>query len=163
MFRPMRRTRQELPKDEWEDILRNGTSGVLAVLDREGYPYAVPLSYLYVDGKLIFHGATTGHKLDAIRHHDKASFCVIAQDEVIPLEYTTNYRSVIAFGTIHIIDDADEKRRTVERLMKKYAPHDTEEHRNTEIANAWNAFCMMELDITHVTGKESRLLAAKRR
>lgn len=162
MFRPMRRTRQELPKDEWEAILRNGTSGVLAVLDRDGYPYAVPLSYFYADGKLIFHGATTGHKIDAIRHHDKASFCVIAQDDVVPLAYTTNYRSVIAFGTIHIIDDEDEKRRTVELLMKKYAPHDTADHRNAEIASAWKALCMMELDITHVTGKESRLLAAKR-
>ena len=162
MFGPMRRTRQELSKEEWEDLLRHGTSGVLAVLDTDGYPYAVPLSYWYHDGTLIFHGATTGRKLEAIKNYAKASFCVIAQDDVVPLEYTTNYRSVIAFGTIYIITDEVEKRQTVEALMKKYAPHDTDAHRDAEIAHAWNALCMMKLDITHVTGKESRLLAQKR-
>lgn len=162
MFSPMRRTRQELPTAEWQDILQKGTSGVLAVLDPDGYPYAVPLSYIYLDGKLIFHGAVTGHKIEAIRHHAQASFCVIAQDDVVPLEYTTNYRSVIAFGTIRILDDAAEKRRTVELLMKKYAPQDTVEHRNAEIESAWNRFHIFELTIDHVTGKESRLLAAQR-
>lgn len=162
MFSPMRRTRQELPEEEWQDILRKGTSGVLAVLDTDGYPYAVPLSYLYAEGKLIFHGAVTGHKLEAIRHHDKASFCVIAQDDVVPLEYTTNYRSVIAFGTMRIIEDEAEKRRTIELLMKKYAPYDTVDHRNAEIESAWKRFHIFELLIDHVTGKESRLLAAAR-
>ncbi len=82
MFRPMRRVAQQLPEGEALEILKNGSSGVLAVAGDEGYPYAVPLSYAYSEGKLFFHVARSGHKLDAIARNDKVSFCVVAQDEV---------------------------------------------------------------------------------
>lgn len=79
MFRQMRRKRQELPREECLEILREGTSGVLALLGDGGYPYAVPLSYVYDGGKIYFHSARAGHKLDALRGCDRASFCVIGQ------------------------------------------------------------------------------------
>ena len=84
MFRAMRRKRQQLSREEAEAILERGTSGVLAVAGDNGYPYAVPLSYVYQDGKLWFHCAKSGHKLDAVRREEKASFCVIDQDLVVP-------------------------------------------------------------------------------
>ena len=65
-FRPMRRKRQELPKEECKKILNNATAGVLSVLGDGGYPYGVPISYVYAEGKLYFHSAVEGHKLDAI-------------------------------------------------------------------------------------------------
>ena len=77
MFRQMRRNRQQLSRERCEEILSRATSGVLAVLGDEGYPYAVPLSYVYSEGKFYFHCARQGHKLDAIRREPKASFCVI--------------------------------------------------------------------------------------
>jgi len=52
-----------------------------------------------------------GHKVDAIRNCDKASFCVIDKDDVQPEKYTTFFRSVIAFGRIHIIEDEQENRK----------------------------------------------------
>ena len=100
MLPEMRRKTQQLPRDEAEEILRAGSSGVLALAGNEGYPYALPISYVYHEGRLYFHCAPTGHKLDAVARCPKASFCVIAQDEVVPELYTTRYRSVIAFGTI---------------------------------------------------------------
>ncbi len=57
-----------------EEILRRATAGVLAVAGDDGYPYAVPLSFAYEDGRILFHGALTGHKLDAIAREDKVSF-----------------------------------------------------------------------------------------
>ena len=80
MFRDMRRKNQLLPPEEAESILRQGTSGVLSLLGDGGYPYGVPLSYVYHNGRLYFHCAKAGHKLDAIRREGKCSFCVIAQD-----------------------------------------------------------------------------------
>ena len=77
----------------------------LALLGDNDYPYAVPISYVYHDGKLYFHSALAGHKVDAILKCDKASFCVIEKDDVQPEKYTTFFRSVIAFGRIHIIED----------------------------------------------------------
>ena len=98
MFREMRRKKQVLSKEECELVLERGTSGVLAVLGEGGYPYAVPLSYVYADGKIVFHCAKQGHKLDAIAKNDKVSFCVVDLDDIQPERYTTYFRSVIAFG-----------------------------------------------------------------
>ena len=104
-FREMRRKRQQLAEEESIAILEKATAGTLALLGDNDYPYAVPISYVYHDGKLYFHSALAGHKVDAIRKCDKASFCVIEQDDVQPEKYTTFFRSVIAFGRIHIIED----------------------------------------------------------
>ena len=79
-FRKMRRSRQELPAAQTEKILRDGSTGVLSVLGENGYPYALPLNYVYLDGKIYFHCARTGHKLDAIRQCEKVSFCVVERD-----------------------------------------------------------------------------------
>ena len=88
MFREMRRKKQELSRMESVALLERATSGVLAVLGDGDYPYAVPLSFVYYDEKLYFHCAVTGHKLDAVKRHPKASFCVIGQDHVLPEKYT---------------------------------------------------------------------------
>lgn len=84
MFREMRRSRQQLTREEAEAVLSRGTSGVLSVLGDEGYPYGVPLSYVYHDGKLYFHWARSGHKLDAVRACHKASFCVVDRTRWFP-------------------------------------------------------------------------------
>ena len=110
MFRKMRRKRQELPEAETIALLESCTSGVLAVQGDDDYPYAVPLSFAYEDGKLFFHSATAGHKLDAIERNEKASFCVIAADDIVPSKFTTHFRSAIAFGKARVVTDDDEKR-----------------------------------------------------
>lgn len=155
MFREMRRNRQSLDIGEIEKILENGTSGVLALIGDDDYPYAVPLSYLYADSKIYFHCAKEGHKIDAIKKCKKASFCVIGQDVVVPEKYSTNFRSVIAFGKIRILEEKDEILRTINALAIKYAPNDSEEGREKEIDRCFDRLCMLELDIEHMTGKES--------
>ncbi len=84
------------------------------------------LEYSYADGKRYFHSALEGHKVDAIKSCDKASFCVIAQDDIRPKKYTTCYRSVIAFDRIHIIEDENEKQETARLLGNRYNPNDEE-------------------------------------
>ena len=158
MFREMRRKRQKLSKEECEEILSRGTSGVLAVSGDDGYPYAVPLSYLYENGKIFFHCAKTGHKLDSIHRNEKASFCVIDQDRVVPEKYTSYYRSVIAFGTMRVLTGEAEMRAAIEKLAIKYAPEDTPEHRDLEIDREWSALCMLEMSIDHLSGKEAKEL-----
>ena len=155
MFRDMRRKRQALPPEQCAAILRRGTSGVLALAGDAGYPYAVPLSYVYTDGKLYFHCAKAGHKLDAIQREPRASFCVIDQDEIVPEEYTTYFRSVIAFGRIRVIGDDGERRAAVERLALKYHPGDTPEHRNRYIDSEWAPLCMLEMTVEHLSGKQA--------
>lgn len=154
MFRDMRRIKQLLSQEETMEILQRGTSGVLALLGDEDYPYAVPLSYVYCDSKIYFHSAKTGHKIDAIANHEKASFCIISEDNIVPEKYTTYFRSVIAFGKIRIVEDEAEKREAIEKLALKYSPED-EAGRDKEIEGSYKALCMLALDIDHVTGKEA--------
>lgn len=162
MFRTLRRKRQELSPEESIDILRRGTSGVLALLGDNDYPYAVPISYVYEDSKLYFHGAKSGHKIDAVRNCDKASFCVIDQDKIVPEEYTTYFRSVIVFGRIRIMDDEAEIRKAIQALAVKYYPDDSEVERQKAIDREWAPLCMIELSIEHISGKEAiELVKAK--
>ena len=160
MFREMRRKRQQLPNEECIEILENSTSGTLAVSGDDGYPYAVPLSYVYHNGKIYFHCAKTGHKLDAIQRNPKASFCVIAADEVIPERFTTHFKSVIAFGTARIME-TNEMRPAIELLADKYSPN--VEGRDEEIDGAYSALCMIEFTIEHMTGKEAIELTKMRK
>ena len=151
-FREMRRKRQQLSEEESICILQQATAGTLALLGDNGYPYALPISYVYADGKLYFHSALEGHKVDAIRNCDKASFCVIAQDDIHPKKYTTYYCSVIAFGRIHIIEDEHEKLETARLLGNRYNPND-EESLQKELEHGFARMLMIRFDIEHLTGK----------
>ena len=155
MFREMRRKRQALSAEETASVLYRGMSGVLTLAGDDGYPYAVPVSYVYDGDKICFHCAKSGHKLDAIQRNAKASFCVIDQDQIIPEEYTTYFRSVIVFGQIRVLDDEQAKRIAIKKLAIKYSPEDTAAGRNNAIDREWKTLCMLEMSIDHMTGKEA--------
>ncbi len=158
MFRTMRRDKQLLSQEQTVAILEQGTAGVLALSGDGGYPYAVPISYVYSDNKIFFHSAVDGHKIDAVKRSYKASFCVVYQDCVLPEEYTTYYKSVIAFGRIRILTEDSEKNAAIELLAKKYHPSDTPQGRGAAIAQAWSRMNLLELHIEHITGKAAREL-----
>lgn len=160
MFREMRRTKQALSENECVDILKRGTAGVLALSGDGGYPYAVPLSYSYEDGELLFHGATAGHKIDAMRKDPKASFCVIDKNDVVPEEYTSHFRSVIAFGRISIVEDENEKIAEMSKLAERFRPGFGAET-NAKSEDAVKRFCLFKLKIEHMSGKQSLALANK--
>ena len=159
MFRPMRRSRQALGIDACKEVLSRGTSGVLALLGDGDWPYAVPMSYAFDGEKLYFHCAREGHKLDAIRREARASFCVVDRDEVVPAEYTTYFRSAIAFGRVRVIEDEAQKRAAIELLARRYFPEDSAENRRRAIEREWAGLCMLEMDIEHMSGKEAKELA----
>ncbi len=159
-FREMRRKRQQLAEAESIAILESATSGTLALLGDGGYPYAVPISFVYHDGKLYFHSAVAGHKVDAIRNSDKASFCVIDQDDVHGERYTTFFRSVIAFGRIRIIEDENERLAAARLLGNRYNPNQ-DEALQKEIDKGLHRMLMICLEIEHLTGKEAIELTKK--
>lgn len=152
-FREMRRKRQMLSAKESEEILRRMTNGTLALHGDGGYPYAVPVSYVYSNGRIYFHTATQGHKVDALMRNDKVSFCVVEQDDVKPAEFTTYFRSVIAFGKARILTDETEKRAALQLLADKYSSDMP--GLEAEIAKGFRHLLMVEIDIEHLTGKES--------
>jgi nitroimidazol reductase NimA-like FMN-containing flavoprotein (pyridoxamine 5'-phosphate oxidase superfamily) len=157
MFREMRRIKQLMPEEEAIRILKSCSTGVLAVSGDDGYPYTVPLNYTYEDGRLLFHCALVGHKIDAIKANDKVTFCVIERDDVVPDTFSTNYRSVVVFGRARILGGDDEKRSALEALIAKYSAG-FEEAGQREIEKDWNNVALVEVKIEHITGKVARAL-----
>lgn len=158
MFRKMRRVNQDLPEELLNKVLTESTSGVLALQGDNDYPYAVPLSHVYHDGKLYFHGAGEGHKIDSIARNPKASYCIVWQDEIHADEYTTYFQSVIVFGKIRMVTDPEEKLQAAMALVEKFSPGRFEARRN-----AVPAMTVFVLEPEHITGKEHKALAAARR
>jgi len=155
MFREMIRKSQELSREDAVRILNAKTSGVLALFGDEGYPYAVPLSFSFESGKIFFHSAKLGHKIDAVQKNEKASFCVIDKDIVVPDKFNTIYASVIAFGKVRIITDENDRKLALRSLIKKYSPEHLAQGEN-EISKYWDKVELIEFEIEHITGKASR-------
>lgn len=161
MFRPMRRIRQALSEAESRAILEHGQTGVLSVAGDNGYPYGVPVNYVMIDGKIVIHGAKTGHKIDAIAWEAKVSFCVIDDDTVVPAAYTTHFRSAIAFGHAAFEEDPDTMTAMLHALGKKYNPGD-DAGRTAEIDRELAVTGLIVVTIDHLSGKEAIELVRER-
>lgn len=150
---PMRRKNQQLPDEMCSSILKKAHTGTLALIDEDNFPYALPINYAFENNTFYFHCALEGHKLQAIRHCNKASFCVIDKDEIVPEKFTTAYISVIVFGEIQIIEEVSTKRKALELLGRKYSPG-LEQSLQEEINRAFDRTCVIELKIEQMTGKQ---------
>ena len=153
MFKEMRRGKQLLAIEDTVAVMGRCTNGVLACLGYEDYPYAVPLSFVYFNGKIYFHSAKAGHKIDAITKNPKVSFTVIDEDTIVSEEYTTYFRSVIAFGKARIVD-GDERLEAFAALVEKYSGDQPEEAKHKEIAGCAQAY-IIAIDVEYITGKEA--------
>lgn len=153
MFREMRRGKQLLCMEDTIAVMDRCTNGILACLGDEEYPYAVPLSYVYLNNKIYFHSAKTGHKIDSITKNPKVSFSVIDEDTIVSEKYTTYFRSVIAFGKARIVE-GDERLEAFKALVEKYSGDQPEEAKRKEITGCTQAY-VIAIDVEHITGKEA--------
>lgn len=151
MFRKMRRFNQQLTEEECAGILKTEPRGVLAVHGEDGYPYAFPMDYIYMNGKIYFHCAKEGHKIDAISADSRVSFCVMDKGFKKDGDWAFNIKSVIIFGKIKTVEDADEVVKIARSLGLKYYP--TAQEVEAEIEKAIDRVRILELSIDHMTGK----------
>lgn len=153
-FRPLRRFKQAATPQECEELLTSAERGILAVHGENGYPYGLPVNYLYLDGKIYFHCAKAGHKLDAVRSNDKVCFTVLSEPVKNPGEWWNCFTSVICFGRISEVSEEQEKDRLLRLIGAKYFPegYDIE---SDMAKNAGNAL-ILEIQIDHLSGKHVR-------
>jgi len=153
MFREMRRFKQLVSEAECIDILKGTKRGVLSVIGDDGYPYGMPINHYYCeeDGKLYFHGAKAGHKIDAIKACDKASYCVYNDGFRKEGDWALNITSVIVFGRIHLVEDDETALKICSELTKKFT--DDQEYLDREIKNSFRNVQCLELVPEHITGK----------
>ncbi len=153
MQRKMRRFKQRLSTEESQEILSSCTNGILSLVDADGAPYGVPISYVY-DGadRLYIHSAVCGHKIDCIEAESRCSFCVVERDDIVPEEFTTYFRSVIVTGKIKIAADPEEIRAGLTMLCDKYCPGLDP---TDEIDKLFRVVKVLRLEIDSISGKES--------
>ena len=152
-FRPMARSRQALSREDCLALLKTQVRGVLSVLGDEGYPYGMPLNHWYCeeDGKLYFHSGATGHKIDAIRAWDKASYCVYDSGYRREGEWALNIRSVIVFGRIEVVEDHERALDICRKLSRKFTAD--ESYIENEVKFAGGRVLVFALAPEHISGK----------
>lgn len=154
MFRPIKKKKNETSEEKAKLLLQSERRGVLAVMGVEGYPYAVPINYLYVEeeGKIYFHGSKTGHKAEAIKALDKVCFTVYGHEEIPEEEAWAPYlESAVVFGRCHCLENEEEKLKALKTFAVKYYP--TLQMIDEEIARSGKAAAMYVIEIDHISGK----------
>lgn len=157
----MRRFKQLLSEQATKEILNNATNGVLSLVDSDGEPYGVPISYAYDGDRCIyFHSAVKGHKIECIEANSRCSFCVVGQDAIMPNEFTTYFRSVIVKGSVHTVTARDEMMKGLLLMCEKYSPG---VNPDAEISKCIGHVAVLRLDIESMSGKEAIELVRKRK
>lgn len=153
MFREVARKKQSLSGERIIEILKTEKRGVLSVMGDEGYPYGVPINYWYDEknGKIYFHSGKTGHKVDAIKSHNKVSFCVYDAGYQNEGEWSLNISSVIVFGKMRIVEDYDKAMEICRSLSLKYTSDLS--YIEDEIKKFGKVTLCYELCPEHITGK----------
>ena len=153
MFRPMRRFKQQVSEEECIRILKEEKRGVLSLHGEDGYPYGIPMDHWYCeeDGKIYFHGAKTGHKIDALAKDYRVSYCVYDAGFRREGEWALNITSVVVFGRISLVTDEAKAARICEQICRKFT--DDEAYIQKELTNAVPRVQCLELAIDHMTGK----------
>ena len=153
MFREVTRVKQKLETAECVEILKTEKRGVLSVLGDDGYPYGMPMNHWYceADGKLYFHSGVKGHRSDAMKACDKASFCVYDEGYRREGEWALNIRSVIVFGCLQVVEDEAAALEFIRRLSDKFT--DDTAYVEREIAQAMDHTLIFSLTPEHITGK----------
>ena len=154
MHRQMRRSDRAITPEEAYEILANGEYGILSLAGDDGQPYGVPLSYAVVDNAIYVHAAKNGQKLDLIAQNSKVAFTVVGKTTVLPGKFSTDYESVMAFGTAIEIS-GNEKEDALYALIKKYSPDFLEEGK-AYINRAGDATTVIKIVMDHYTGKARR-------
>lgn len=154
MFREMRKQSRRMDDNEALEYLQKGEYGVISTIGEDGYPYGVPVNYVYSDGEIYFHCAVSGHKVDNFDFSDKVSFCVVTEASVVPEEFSTRCRSVIIFGRISEVLD-NEKEIALNLLSERFSPEYISESKE-HIIKYLAATKTFKITVEHISGKRAR-------
>ncbi|GAB1476822.1 pyridoxamine 5'-phosphate oxidase family protein [Bacillota bacterium] len=155
MFQEMRRKDREISNDQIEQILLEADYGVLSTIGENGYPYGVAVNYIYYKGRIFIHCAAKGHKLNNIKHNNKVSFLIVTDVDVKPEQVSTNYKSVVAFGSAEEIQ-GDLKDEALKQFIYKYCG-DFIDGGLEYVEKAKGEARVFAINIDHMTGKSRNL------
>jgi nitroimidazol reductase NimA-like FMN-containing flavoprotein (pyridoxamine 5'-phosphate oxidase superfamily) len=141
---------------EMETILHECSVGSLATIGPDGAPYVVTVNHVYHDGKIYFHGALKGTKMDNIAHDSRVCFETHVVDRIFraprAMEFGTRYRSVIVHGRAHQVIEPAAKMEALMALTNKYAGgYPFEPPTEQDVA----ATAVVAIEVDEMTGKKN--------
>ena len=151
MFRESRKPEKTLSESEMKEILTTAEYGVLSTVGEDGYPYGIPVNFVYDGKNLYFHGAKEGHKVDNLRFSNIVAFTVVVDTQVLPKEFNTKFRSVIVFGKAMIATD-EERSKVFELILEKYAQTNIE-NGHKYVAHSGHEADIYKIQIEHASAK----------
>ncbi len=122
MNREMHKKERQVSDERAKEMLLEATEGTLAMHGDDGYPYALPMNYVYLNGAIYIHTADYGYKIDALKANQKVCFSVIVRSKIAPELYTTRYESVVATGDAEFIEDEAERQLVMETIVDRFSP-----------------------------------------
>lgn len=154
MFRAIRKKKNEINIDAIKALLHNSRRGVLAMNGENGYPYAIPINYVYDEEaqKIYFHGARAGYKVDALRACDKICFTVYGNESFKEEPWAPFMQSVVIFGRCRLVEAGERATALLKKFAMKYYPN--EQMVDVEITRGGKAAQIFEIEIEHFSGKE---------
>lgn len=154
MFRTIRKKKNALDITSTKNLLQQNRRGVLSMNGDDGYPYAIPVNYLYDEDnkKIYFHGARAGHKVDALKACDKVCFTVYGNEMIKEETWAPYMQSVVVFGRCHLLETSEKTMTLLKKFAMKYYPN--EQMVDVEILRAGKAAQLFEIEIEYLSGKE---------
>ena len=152
-FRTMRRFKQQLSKEECVEILKSTPRGVIAMNGENGYPYAVTINQYFdeTDGRIYFHGALQGLKVDLLEKDNKVCFTTTDEGHIEEGDWANTFKSVVCLGRVEELNDKEKIYDQLRRLAKGFYP--SPESIEKEIESAGSRVKMYVMSIDHMTGK----------
>ena len=154
----MRKAKYEITgRARIEALLASCPVGRLGTLRADGYPTVKPLNFVYDGGKIYFHGAREGEKIEDIGRDPRVCFEIDVALDYVPArqqgcQATYRYESVIVRGTARILENQKERLAALDALMRKYQP----EGGYSPYADDRLALtCVVCIDIKEMTGKSN--------
>ena len=159
----VRRADKLMPEAGVRSLVASAYSGRLATVGSDGWPYVVPLLYVWMDGEIWVHNTRArGHLRDNVGHEARVCFEVDEPGEVFPYgrfecDSSVAYRSVVAFGRIRIVEDRARKQAFFDALMAKYG--NPEWDRPKGFYPRLDQTTVYAIAVERMTGKETPLPA----
>ncbi len=155
MFRNLRRKKQELDRIACERLLLIERRGALGMEGSSGYPYVIPINYLYCSengsSAVYFHSAKEGHKVDALASNPKVCFTVWNKGTQEEGDWSYFVDSVICFGEAMIVEDEQERLEYTKKFAMKY--FDNEEEVDADLEQNLPRMLLYRIDVQHMCGK----------
>lgn len=151
----MRRSEKEVTdRDEIIGIIQQGEICRLGFCN-DGVPYIVPMNYGYSDGRLYFHSAKAGRKIELLEKNNRVCFEIEVDTKIVQDEracsWQMKYRSVIGYGKLFAVDDPPKIRTGLSVIMNHYLEKEDWSFADESV----DKVVLLQLEIDEMTGKQS--------